>query len=128
MLGFDRRIVLEDHLGERHPVYLLETIGGHYFVLLEPDPAEVLADLQAQGAELDAALEVLEEELQVMDVRSHRFLPPHEVPGVLARSRHHVLTMLGLRLGGTDLPRTAPPEAELTAHAFAEELRRRTAW
>lgn len=128
MLGFDRRIVLEDHLGDRHGVYLLEAIGGHFFVLLEPDPADVLAALQAAGAELEAALEVLEDELQVMDVRSHRFLPPHEVPEVLARSNHHVLTMLGLRLGGTDLPRTAPPEVELSAHAFAEELRRRATW
>lgn len=128
MLGFDRRIVLEDHLGAKHPVYLLETIDKHYFVLLPPDAADQLSAMQADKASVDAALEVLESDLEVMDVRCHQFLGRSEVAKALAGSRHHILVLLGQRLGGEELPAAEPSEDDLSAHAFAEELQRRTAW
>jgi hypothetical protein len=128
MLGFDRRIVLEDHLGEKHPVHLLETLDGHLFVLLPPDAADRLAAMQAAQAGAEAALEVLEAELMVMDVRSHQFLDRLDIADALEASRHHILVRLARRLGGDDLPDGAPTEADLSAHAFAEEIQRRTAW
>lgn len=128
MLGFDRRIVLEDHLGEKHPVYLLETIDSHLFVLLPPDAADELAEMQAAQAGVEAALEVLEDHLTVMDVRCHQYLEGDALGHALAGSRHHVLVLLGQRLAGAGLPQAVPTEADLSAHAFAEELHRRTAW
>ena len=135
MLGFDRRIVLEDHLGVKHPVYLLETLDGHHFVLLPPEAADRLSALQAARGSIDDALAVLETTLLVMDVRSHRFLERDEAADVLLGSRHHVLVMLATRLGG-DGEEAAPMRpvadanrtAEVSAHAFAEECRRRAAW
>ena len=128
MLGFDRRIVLEDHLGVKHPVYLLETIASHLFVLLPPEAADRLAEMQADKADAEAALAVLAEDLMIMDVRGHQFLPPSELPGALARSRHHILVLLGQRLGNEDLPAGVPAAEDLSEHAFAEELQRRAAW
>ena len=128
MLGFDRRIVLEDHLGTRHPVYLLETLDRHLFVLLSPDAADRLAAMQAAQAGVEEALEVLEEDVQVMDVRCHQFLERDELAEALAGSRHHILVLLAQRLGGEALPTDEPSEADLSAHAFAQELQRRTTW
>lgn len=128
MLGFDRRIVLEDHLGIKHPVYLLETIASHLFVLLPPEAADRLAAMQADRADAEDAMAVLAEDLMVMDVRGHHFLPPSEVARALAGSRHHILVLLGQRLGGGSLPAGALGEEDLSAHAFAEELQRRAAW
>ncbi len=128
MLGFDRRIVLEDHQGAKHPVYLLETIASHLFVLLPPDAADQLSAMQADKADAELALEVLESDLMVMDVRSHQFLERGEIAQALTTSRHHILVLLGRRLGGEALPAAEPSEADLSAHAFAEELQRRTAW
>ena len=128
MLVFDRRIVLEDHLGEKHPVFLLETIASHLFVLLPPDAADELADMQAAHAGVEAALDVLGEHVMVMDVRCHQFLERDALGEALAGSRHHVLVLLGQRIGNEGLPEGEPSEADLSAHAFAEELHRRTAW
>lgn len=128
MLGFDRRIVLEDHLGVKHPVFLLETIASHLFVLLPPEAADRLAAMQADKADAEAALAVLAEDLMIMDVRDHGFLPPSEVARALAGSRHHILVLLGQRLGGEGLPAGDPDEEDLSPHAFAEELQRRAAW
>src|SRR4051812_26397344 len=58
MLGLERRIVLEDHLGEKHALHLLEVIEDRFFVLLPPAYAAELAALQEEN-DLDEAIEIL---------------------------------------------------------------------
>lgn len=127
MLALQRRIVLEDHLGEKHAHYLLETIEERYFVLLPPAAAERVAVLQQEELEggLDEALEILAENVTVLAMRDHRFLPPCDVPPVLERSRHHVLVLVAGRMG--DLPDEVEDE-ELTPLAFMDEYRKRIGW
>ena len=126
MLGLERRIVLEDHGGDRHAYCLLETVEECFFVLLPLDEAEQVAELQARpDGGLDEALELLVESVAVIGVRDHRFLPSREVPEVLARSRHHVLVLTGARLAG--LPDEPTPE-ELSELAFLTECKRRLGW
>lgn len=126
MLGLQRRIVLEDHLGRKYAHCLLETIEERYFVLLPPAEADEVAELQERpDGGLDEALEILVDSLQVIGVRDHQFLPLRAIPSVLARSRHHVLVLAGVRMA-------AMPEAlrdeELTPLAFMDECRKRMSW
>lgn len=128
MLAFDRRVTLEDHLGVRHPACLLEAIDGHYFVLVPPDDAEVLARMQGDGAPAEEALDVLERAVGVMDVRRHEFLAPGLAAEALSGSVHHILRLLSARLEEALLPAAPPAEEELSVHAFLEECRRRSTW
>jgi hypothetical protein len=126
MLGLERRIVLEDHLGERHALHLLEVIEERYFVLLPPAEAEALQEVQeALEADLDAALAILTAGVTVLGAHDHRFLSAEAVPQVLARSSHHILVLCGLGLA--DLPATVAEE-ELSPLAFADECRKRKTW
>lgn len=124
MLGLERRIVLEDHLGEKHALHLLEVIDERYFVLLPPAYALELAALQEEN-DLDEAIEILAAGVGILGVHDHRFLPGRDVPPVLARSHHHVLKLCGLRLAD-ELPDL--DEGELSPVAFADECKRRQSW
>ncbi len=128
MLGLDHRIVLEDHLGERHPLNLLEIIADRYFVLLPPTQARKLKPLQqTPGGKMDDALDILTNHVSVISVRDHRFLTQTTAAEVLGRSRHHILRLVGLRLGG-DLPPCTARAEEFSISAFQEELERRSGW
>lgn len=126
MLHLERRVVLEDHLGEKHAHFLLETIDDRYFVLLPPAAAEEVARLQTlDGDGLDEALDILALGVAVLGVRDHRFLLTRDVPAVLARSRHHALVLAGMRMGA--LPEGLRDE-ELSPVAFMNECRKRMSW
>ncbi|MDB5096159.1 MAG: hypothetical protein JWM80_580 [Cyanobacteria bacterium RYN_339] len=124
MLGLERRIVLEDHLGEKHALHLLEVIEERFFVLLPPAYATELAALQEDN-DLDEAIEILAAGLGVLGAHDHRFVPGREVPAILARSVHHVLKLCGLRLAD-DLPDL--DAGELSPIAFSDECKRRQSW
>jgi hypothetical protein len=124
MLGLERRIVLEDHLGETHALHLLEVIEDRFFVLLPPYYSAELAALQEEN-DLDEAIEILAAGLGILGAHDHRFVPGREVPDILARSIHHVLKLCGLRLAD-DLPEL--DDGELSMVAFADECKRRQSW
>ena len=126
MLSFDRRVTLEDHLGQRHRACILETIDGHLFVLVPPREAERLAALQAAGGPPGGLLDILEDAIGVMDVRRHEFLSRPLAAVALARSSHQVLRMLAARLDDDAPGLPAGEDDDLSAHAFLEECRRRS--
>lgn len=126
MLGLERRIVLEDHLGERHALHLLEVIEERYFVLLPPAEAGALQEVQeAAEADMDAALAILRDGVTILGAHDHRFLSNDEVPEVLKRSAHHILVLCGLGLA--EMPAELAEE-ELSPLAFADECRKRKTW
>ncbi|MEB3196312.1 MAG: hypothetical protein VKP62_03825 [Candidatus Sericytochromatia bacterium] len=123
MFAFDRHITLEDHLGQRHALALIDRIDGHYFVLL---PCEAIREVVSHCADVEAVLETLDAALLIMDVRRHRFLPGLEAAEVLSRSGHPVLRALAPRWLVESQPAADDESSdEWSAEAFASECRRR---
>lgn len=126
ILSLQRRIVLEDHTGEKHALHLLEIIDDQFFILLPPTQAEALANLQATHPEVaDDAVDILTDHLTGVCVRDHSFLDTPDLAELLGESRHHILRLCGLRLGG----QLAPADGgDLSVQAFVEERKRRHTW
>ncbi|HEY9721366.1 MAG TPA: hypothetical protein V6D47_05090 [Oscillatoriaceae cyanobacterium] len=128
MLTLQHRIVVEDELGEKHALNLLEIVADRYFVMLPPEQAEKLQTLQSRFTRIiDPAVTILMDALVVVSVREHRFLQPDELPEVLSQSRHHILRICAARL--IDALPVFPDISETAmATAFREECRLRKGW
>jgi hypothetical protein len=125
MFAFDRRITLEEQGGAKRTAYLLEVIGGHSFVLC---PIAAAQSLQALDSEQDweDVCELLARHLQVMDIRSHRFLPGYEAIDVLRQSTVAALQAVALMWEMNQETDAVWSQDPLTPQAFAAECRRRT--
>jgi hypothetical protein len=124
MLEIHTTVIVRDSKGREHTLCLLEAIAGDHLVLMEMDPAEQLIQLQerSQGAVREAMVDLIAAHALVMDPVKGRFLPtPTEKAHVLAKSEHHLLRLVGLRM--EDLPEK-PASSDL-AGDFLRELKRR---
>lgn len=125
MFSFDRRITLEDQRGTRYSAFLLEVIGGHFFVLC---PAPVVAAIRELDLERDWAdvCELLARAVRVMDVRTHAFLSEIEALDTVRFSSHEALQAVALLWEIATGAVAGVNHDALTPQAFAAECRRRT--
>jgi hypothetical protein len=125
MFAFDRRITLEDQGGVKKAAYLLEVIAGHSFVLCPVSAAQSLQGLDPDQ-DWEDACELLARHLQVMDIRTHRFLPGYEAIDVLRQSACAALQAVALLWEIRVETDAVWSQDTLTPQAFAAECRRRT--
>lgn len=125
MLEIHTTVIIRDSKGREHTLCLLEAIGLDHMVLMQMGPAEQLIELleTAQGAVREPMMELLAKHVLVLDCSKNQFVAPTPLKAqVLARSEHHLLRLVGMRMEA--LPQEAPSSEDL-ASDFLKELQRR---